>query len=155
MADEYSVPALLNQLRVVDLLRELDDDVLGVLARRVVVSDFAPGEVVVAEGDDAAGLHLILRGTALVERGGMPIALVGPGEHIGEIALLDGQPRVATVRAQDDLRTGFLTSSDFLDVLEDNPSVALELLLAMAARFRLLEERLSEVEARLAEKADD
>jgi CRP-like cAMP-binding protein len=155
MADEYSVPALLNQLRVVDLLRELDDDVLGVLAQRVVVSDFAPGEVVVAEGDDAAGLHLILRGTALVERGGMPIALVGPGEHIGEIALLDGQPRVATVRAQDDLRTGFLTSSDFLDVLEDNPSVALELLLAMAARFRLLEERLSEVEARLAEKADD
>lgn len=155
MADEYSVPALLNQLRVVDLLRELDDDVLGVLAQRVVVSDFAPGEVVVAEGDDAAGLHLILRGTALVERGGMPIALVGPGEHIGEIALLDGQPRVATVRAQDDLRTGFLTSSDFLDVLEDNPSVALELLLAMAARFRLLEERLSEVEARLAEKAGD
>ena len=154
MADEYSMTALLNQLRAVDLLRELDDDVLGVLSERVVVADFEPGAVVVAEGDDAAGMHVILRGTALVEHAGRPIAVVGAGEHIGEIALLDGQPRVATVRAQHDLRTGFLTSSDFLDVLEDSPSVALELLLAMTARFRLVEERLADLEARLADGAD-
>ncbi|MGB9374711.1 MAG: cyclic nucleotide-binding domain-containing protein [Jiangellales bacterium] len=154
MAVEYSVSALLNQLRGVDLLREMDDDVLSVLAERVTVADYEPGAVVVAEGDEASGLFLILRGTALVERGAVPLAVVGVGEHIGEIALLDGQPRVATVRAQDDLRTGFLTSSDFLDVLEGSPSVALELLLAMTARFRMLEERLSEAEARLADAGD-
>ncbi|MGA7688207.1 MAG: cyclic nucleotide-binding domain-containing protein [Jiangellales bacterium] len=154
MPVEYSVSALLNQLRGVDLLRELDDDILSVLAERVTVTDYEPDDVVVAEGDEASGLFLILRGTAMVERGHVPLAVVGVGEHIGEVALLDGQPRVATVRAQADLRTGFLTSADFLDVLEGSPSVALELLLAMTARFRMLEERLSEAEARLADAGD-
>jgi len=132
------------------MLRVLDDDVLDAIAARVEVTDHEPGALVVAEGDEAAGLFLVLRGTATVERRGVPIAVVGPGESIGEIALLDGQPRVANVRADDELRTGFLTSADFLDVLESLPEVALELLIALASRFRLLEERLTEVERELA-----
>lgn len=128
------------------MLRTLDDSVLDLIAGQVQVADHESGSVVLAEGDEAAGLFLVLRGTAIVERGGEPIALIGPGEHIGEIALLDGQPRMATVRAQDDLRTGFLKSSDFLDIVEASPGVALELLIALAARFRYVEDRLAEAD---------
>jgi len=138
-----------SQLRGVDLLRVLDDDVLDRLAERVTVHDHNPGEVVLHEGDEAAGLFVVFRGTATVERGEVPIAIIGPGEHVGEIALLDGEPRVATVRAERDLRTGYLTSADFLDVLEADPGVALELLISMAARFRFVEERLADAETRL------
>lgn len=138
-----------SQLRGVDLLRILDDDVLDRLADRVTLRDHDPGDIVLHEGDEAAGLFVVFRGTASVERGGVPIAVIGPGEHVGEIALLDGQPRVATVRAEQDLRTGYLTSSDFLDVLEADPGVALELLIALAARFRFVEERLADAETRL------
>jgi CRP-like cAMP-binding protein len=138
-----------TQIQGIDLLRVLDDSVLDDVAGRVVVRDHEPGDVVVAEGDAPAGLFVVFRGTAAVERDDHTIAEVGPGEHIGEIALLDGQPRMATVRAGDDLRTGFLSSDDFLDLLEADPSVALELLLALAARFRLLEERLAAAEAEL------
>lgn len=155
-AARLSTDYVRSQLRGVDMLRTLDDEVLGALAEKVRVADHEPGSVVVAEGEEAAGLFLVLRGTAVVERGGEPIALIGPGEHIGEIALLDGQPRMATVRAQDDLRTGFLTSGDFLDALEALPDVALELLTALAARFRFVEDRLVVAERRIAElSADD
>jgi CRP-like cAMP-binding protein len=138
-----------TQIQGIDLLRVLDDSVLDDVAERVVVRDHEPGDVVVAEGDAPAGLFVVFRGTAAVERDDHTIAEVGPGEHIGEIALLDGQPRMATVRAGEDLRTGFLSSEDFLDLLEADPSVALELLLALAARFRLVEERLAAAEADL------
>ncbi len=138
-----------TQLQGIGLLRVLDDGVLDDVAARVVVRDHEPGEVVVAEGDAPAGLFVVLRGTATVERDDHTIAEVGPGEHVGEIALLDGQPRMATVRAGDDLRTGFLSSDDFLNLLEADPGVALELLLALAARFRLLEERLTSAQAEL------
>lgn len=137
-----------TQLRGVDMLRVLDDSTLDVIAERVQVADHEPGSVVLAEGDEGAGMFMVFRGTATVERRGEPIAVVGPGESVGEIALLDGQPRMATVRAQDDLRTGFLTSSDFLDVLESSPEVALELLISLAGRLRFVEERLREAEAR-------
>lgn len=138
-----------SQLSGVDLLCTLDDDVLDSVAARVVVTDHEPGAVVVAEGDEAAGLFLVLRGSAVVERDGRPVAVIGPGEHLGEIALLDGRPRMATVRAEHDLRTGFLPSADFLDVLEQNPAVALEMLLSLASRFRMAEERLGYLEAQL------
>ena len=140
-----------TQLQGIDLLRVLDDDVLDQVAERTTVTDHQPGDVVVAEGDDAAGLFVVFRGTASVERHDRTVAIVGPGEHIGEIALLDGQPRMATVRAEQDLRTGFIDSGDFLDLLEQNPDIALELLLALAARFRALEDRLAVAEAAAAE----
>lgn len=151
MAEAADIPTtyVRSQLRGVDLLRILDDDVLDRLAERVTLHDHAPGEVVLREGDEATGMFVVFRGTASVERGGVPIAVIGAGEHIGEIALLDGEPRVATVRAEHDLRTGYLDSADFLDVLEADPGVALELLIAMAARFRLVEERLADAEIRL------
>jgi CRP-like cAMP-binding protein len=142
-----------TQLQGIDLLRVLDDDVLDQVAERTTVTDHRPGDVVVAEGDDAAGLFVVFRGTASVERRDRTVAIVGPGEHVGEIALLDGQARMATVRAEQDLRTGFIDSGDFLDLLEQNPSIALELLLALAARFRVLEDRLAAAEAAAAELA--
>jgi CRP-like cAMP-binding protein len=98
---------------------------------------------------------VVFRGTATVQRGGVAIALIGPGEHIGEIALLDGRPRLATVRAEEDLRTGFLPSGDFLDVLDASPDVALEMLIAFASRFRALEEQLAQAQAQLAAKDAD
>lgn len=152
MTESEAVPTgyVRSQLQGVDLLRVLDDEVLDRIAERVTVAEHEAGSVVLAEGDDAAGLFLVLRGSAVVERAGVPVAVIGPGEHVGEIALLDGEPRMATVRAERDLRTGFLTSGDFLDVLEQSPEVALQMLATLASRFRQVEKRLAEVEQQLA-----
>ena len=146
--DADAAPPLTSLLRGVDMLRVLDDDVLVRLADRVQVLDHEPGAVVLAEGEDGTGMHLLLDGTATVERDGVVLGVLGPGDHVGELALLDGQPRLATVRAESDLRTGYLTSEDFLDILEGSPDVALELLVALAGRFRAVEEQLVALERR-------
>ena len=151
--DADAAPPLTSLLRGVDLLRVLDDDVLARLADRVQVLDHEAGAVVLAEGEEGSGLHLLLEGTATVERDGVALGVLGPGDHVGELSLLDGQPWLGTVRAESDLRTGYLTSEDFLDILESSPVVALELLLALAGRFRAVEEQLVALERRLRDDA--
>ena len=144
-----SEAALPSLLRGVAMLAVLDDDVLAQVAARVRVADHEPGSVVLAEGDEANGMHVLLEGTATVERDGVQLGVLGPGDHVGELALLDGRPRLATVRAESRLRTGYLTSEDFLDILEASPDVALELLVALAGRFRAVEEQLVALQRRL------
>jgi CRP-like cAMP-binding protein len=144
-----TIERLATLLGDVDLLRTLDHGVLCDLAERVYVAEFVPGAVLMAQGDEGDGLHLVLRGTAAVERDGVLLAEIGPGSHVGELALLDGGLRSATMRAGADLMTAFLPTADFLDVLESSPDVALELLVTLVGRFREVEQRLVELERRL------
>jgi CRP-like cAMP-binding protein len=143
-----TIERLATLLGDVDLLRTLDHGVLCDLAERVSVAEFAPGQVLMQQGDEGDGLHLVLRGTAAIERDGVPLAEIGPGGHVGELALLDGGVRSATMRAGPDLMTAFLPTGDFLDVLESSPDVALELLVTLVGRFREVEQRLVELERR-------
>ncbi len=145
---EMTIARLATVLADVDLLRTLDHGVLCDLAERVLVQAYAPGDVVLAQGDEGTGLHLVLSGTAVIERDGVMLATIGAGDHVGELALLDGGPRSATMRAEQGLQTAFLTSGDFLDVLETHPDVALELLVTLVGRFREVESRLVELERR-------
>jgi CRP-like cAMP-binding protein len=144
-----TIERLATLLGDVDLLRTLDHGVLCDLAERVRVGEFASGTVLMEQGGEGDGLHLVLRGTAAIERDGVLLAEIGPGGHVGELALLDGGPRSATMRAGSDLMTAFLPTGDFLDVLESSPDVALELLVTLVGRFREVEQRLVELERRL------
>jgi CRP-like cAMP-binding protein len=142
VAEEMTIERLARRLGDVDLLRTLDHGVLCDLAERVLVAGHDPDSVVLSEGEEGDGLYLVLQGTAIIERSGVPLATLGPGEHVGELALLDGGPRSATVRAGHDLLTAFLPSADFVEVLDEHPTVALELLVTLAGRFRRVQERL-------------
>jgi len=145
---EMTIEQVARRLAGVDLLQTVDYGVVCDLAERVLVAEHPPGSVVLAEGDAGDGLHLVLDGTATIERDGVSLATIGPGEHVGELALLDGGPRSATVRAQDALLTAFLPSTDFVDVLEAHPDVALQLLVTLAGRFRQVQDRLVAVQRR-------
>ena len=88
------------------LVAELTDDELGDLAGRVRRRRYSPGETIVRQGDAAADFYVIRRGQfSVVEEkrdgGESVIAMLGPGATFGELALLEGTPRVATVRAMD------------------------------------------------------
>jgi CRP-like cAMP-binding protein len=137
-----TIERLARRLAEVDLLQNLDHGVLCDLAERVLVADHEPDTVVLAEGEEGDGLYLVLHGTAIIQRSGVGLATLGPGEHVGELALLDGGPRSATVRAGAGLVTAFLPSADFVDVLDQHPDVALEMLVTLAGRFRRVQERL-------------
>jgi CRP/FNR family cyclic AMP-dependent transcriptional regulator len=111
--------------------RELD-----VVAKAVKPISHKAGTVVAREGDPGIGLFVIADGTADVTIGGKKVAKLGPGDFFGEIALLDGGPRTATVTATSDLTLYGLTEWSFRGLMQQHPSIAIKALGAMAARLR-------------------
>jgi CRP-like cAMP-binding protein len=96
----------------------------------------AAGRTLVKEGAIGRELYLIVAGTASVRRNGRQVATLGPGQHFGELSLLDRRPRNATVVATTDMELLVVGQSQFTGLLETIPTLARKLLSAMAARMR-------------------
>lgn len=94
------------------------------------------GEVICCEGDKADRWWIVVDGLADVTIGGLYVNTIGPGETIGEMALLDGEPRNATVTAVTDMRLHEVGGDAFVDVLLTNPRLSLALLREFATRLR-------------------
>src|SRR5207244_223616 len=101
---------------------------------------FAEGEAIVTKDDVGGGLFVILSGTATVQTGGKRHTL-GPGDFFGEMALLAGKPRSATVVAAEPVEAMTLEAMYFRPFLIKNPSVAVTVLEGVAARLREVQER--------------
>ena len=107
------------------------------LARQVA---FAPGRTIVERGVRGDCFYLVVDGTARVYRSVVPtgraIARLGPGDFFGEMALLDGGPRTATVVAETRVSAIKIPRPSFRQLLQKEPTVALRMLEEMAQRAR-------------------
>ena len=83
---------------------------------------YLPGDVVIRQGDRGAELFLVSDGGVKIERSGQEVARLGPGEFFGELALLSGNPRNATVIATDPLETYVLGEADFRIAMDQSES---------------------------------
>jgi CRP-like cAMP-binding protein len=92
--------------------------------------------VIAREGESGIGLFLILEGTCKVTIGGKTKANLGPGDFFGEVALLDGGPRTATVTAMSNVHLVGITAWVFRSLLTAHPSIALRILESVAGRLR-------------------
>ena len=97
---------------------------------------FARGEAIVREGDDGDAFYVITAGTAVVEHDGAQLRELGEGDFFGEISLIDGQPRTATITATDAVSALTLGREQFQRLIAEHPSVRLELLMALTERLR-------------------
>ncbi len=105
---------------------------------------YMEGASIVKEGHEGDAFFVILEGQAkALNRQGRVVNRMLPGDFFGEIALLDGGPRTATVVAETPLTMLQLTRPAFLRVLEDDPGVAVKLLEHVAAMLRRMERPLS------------
>jgi CRP-like cAMP-binding protein len=109
---------------------------LQTIARGVRQLEHEAGSVVAREGEPGAGLFVIDVGEADVTIGGRRVAHLVPGDFFGEMALLDGGPRTATVTATTDVELFALTEWVFRGLLSEHPSIAIRTLEAVAARLR-------------------
>jgi CRP-like cAMP-binding protein len=108
------------------------------IAELARVADYHPGNVVMQEGDAGDSFHLVLSGTARVV--GKPRArILRTGDYFGEMALIDGAPRSATIAAHGELQTMRIPRKPFMRLLEREPSIAVALLAELAGRVRRLE----------------
>lgn len=126
-------------LKSVSLFEGLSDGELRTIGKSAKEVEFEPGREIVTAGETGVGFHLIVDGEAFVDVGGERKTLTR-GAYFGEIALLDGGRRSATVTARTAVRTLSLISWQFLAMVENNPSIMRKILVQLSKRVRQLEQ---------------
>ena len=130
---------LMSQLRDVYMFSELSDKHLRRVAELGKIVEHSAGHEIVSQGRLALGFHLLIDGEADVIVNGEVRRTLRTGEYFGEIAVIDRQPRSASVVARTQVRAWALSGTVFNDLLEKETSVAHSVLLGLCARLRELE----------------
>ena len=137
---------LIESLKKVPMLAALRKEQIEGLAKLATIKDYVRNEVVIKQGDPGTALYVILTGTVKVTQRNRPgfadttLNVLGKGEFFGEMSLIDGYPRAATVTAQTDTQTVELNRWAFLDALKREPAIAVAMLPVLTRRIRQLEE---------------
>ena len=141
--------AVVDELGAVKLFGGLSQRQLRQLARLMKERTFRPGVAVVEEGTmSGVGFFIVAEGEASVTVDGREVARIGPGDHFGELALINEDARTASVTAVTRLRCHVIAFWDFRKFARDNPDVAWRLLQHVATL--LVAERTRNVRAQLA-----
>ena len=136
-------------LKNVQLFSELSKRDLERLAKLMVPRSVRAGETIIKENDQAAGFFVISSGKVEAVRGAdtdnaQTLATFGPGDFFGEMALFEGFPRSATVKAVEDTECLAMTRWDFMAELKNHPEIAVGMLPILVRRLREADARLSE-----------
>ena len=130
-------------LKEIELFSRIPGDDLARVAFLAEEVSFEPGEVVFQEGELGDALYLILSGKARIVREKTVLAEVGEKEVFGEMALLDSQPRSATVTAVSELTCLRIAKVDFDTLLSESNSVARGIIQVLVRRLRNTSEELN------------
>lgn len=124
----------------VPLLAGVSRAQLGKVAGLAEEASYNAGRVIVKKGDPGKAFYVIVEGNAKVVKGKIVTARreaeLGPGEFFSELALLDGEPRAATVIAATPLTTIRIERAAFRRLLREEPDLAIKVLEGMARRTR-------------------
>lgn len=102
---------------------------------------YKPGDVLISEGTAGREFFVIIDGKATVTRNGKEVAVLGPGDFFGELALLDKSPRNATVTAKTDVDVMVLEERNFRGALAEAPTMTNKLAVGLARRLRELDSK--------------
>jgi CRP-like cAMP-binding protein len=130
----------MEALRATPFFADLsEDDLNGVrrIGRRV---HFEPGQSIVERGDKSDGMYIVMDGHAQVDVGGRYHDLK-PGSFFGEMALIQGGRRGATVKAVDAVEALMIPADDFRTFLLEHPSVAVTMLETLVSRLNEIQQR--------------
>jgi CRP-like cAMP-binding protein len=137
-----TAPAVLDTsfLKGSDLFEAQPDEVLKAILLQGRMQEFGPGQIVVRQGEIGDKLYIVKSGVLEVftqQEGGdaVPIAYVGVGEVLGELALLTGSPRTASARSPEHAELFVLEKSVFMDLMATLPVFARGLCLVLARRL--------------------
>ena len=129
-------------LKGVELFSELNEEQLGMIANLVIVKNFNRDETVVLEGDDSVqALYLIATGSVQVYMTGIDgretiLSFLERGDFFGEMSLIDGEPRSASVRTTTDATLLVIHRESFLSLLRKSPEIAMALMSELCKRLR-------------------
>jgi CRP/FNR family transcriptional regulator, cyclic AMP receptor protein len=130
-----------NFLKYVPIFSELDDETLGKIAKLGVKKQFKKEAVVLFENENANTLFVIVSGKVKISRMSdegkeVILTILNESDFFGEMGLLDGMSRSATVTAMEDTELFLIQRNEFLDLLHAYPEVAIALLEELTQRLR-------------------
>jgi CRP/FNR family transcriptional regulator, cyclic AMP receptor protein len=123
-------------LALVPMFHALSRRQLRALAARCETADYMAGHSIVRKGEPGDAFYVLLSGQAKVTNGSRFLARLLAGDHFGEIAVIDGGERTATVTTETPVTVAVLTRKAFREVLHDDPEIAYELIVELARMFR-------------------
>jgi hypothetical protein len=126
-------------LKSIDLFRALPGEELAQIAEIAEEQPFAGGEQVFGEGEPGDALYLVVDGLVKVHQGGKQLAQLGPRDVFGEMAVLDSEPRSATVTAVKDAVLLRIARDDFRDILQERPEIGMGVIQVLSRRLRHVE----------------
>jgi len=126
--------AIDNQLRNIDLFSELSVKELKSIDALMTTVPTKAGKNLIVEGTAGREFMIILEGEATVRRGGKVLARLGAGDFMGELALVAGVPRTATVTADTDMKLSVLSRREFTSLLDSQPKLARKILVGAVKR---------------------
>ena len=148
---EYSTPSLsamaasgyLDHLSSIRLFSSCSQRDLTKIARATDELTVPAGRVLVEQGGSGREAFVIVDGEAAVSINGTTVVTLGPGKHFGELALLDGGPRTATVTALTDLTVLVIHQRAFLSLIDEVPGLARKIMTSLAGMVRELDEQVN------------
>ena len=140
----------IESLAQVPLFADLDVPTLQGIITHLHSRAFAAGEIIFHRGDPGQVMYLVRQGKvkiSLISPDGQEVslALLGPGECFGELALLDGQPRSADAAAMEPVETYWLQRSDFISAVMHHPLIAIQVMNVLARRLRQTDEMVQDL----------
>ncbi|MCS7052270.1 MAG: Crp/Fnr family transcriptional regulator [Ignavibacterium sp.] len=127
-------------LRDVPIFSELQDNTLEKIYNSGYIKSYKKGDTILSESESGTSMFFIVEGKVKVIRSDedkeIIISLLGPGEFFGEMSILDGMGRSATVTAVEDSKLFILQRHEFLDLLYSYPEVSVSLLRELSIRLR-------------------
>ena len=152
MVQDSEKLALLSQ---VDFFKGIGAAELELIAQQMTEENYAADDVVVREGDPGDHMFLLLTGVmhVYVERDGNIISYsrLHSGEFFGEMALIEGAPRSATVQAEEPSQCLTLSRQGFSDLLNHKPDIAMRIMKELSLRVRRTNVQLQDYASRLAQ----
>ena len=126
LADEVNLK--LETLHLMPLFRHLTYQELVRLMNITEVRSYAPDDPILHEGEEGDEMFIVLAGTARVHSGEADLTLLGPGQHFGEMALIDKAPRSASVSSAGNSKLMVMRRRDFFDIVRKDHDVAVKLM---------------------------
>lgn len=145
-----AVESTQSALAMIGLFGQLSADELDELTHQMQRQEFTRGQLIFSQGDPGDGLYILTRGRVAISRRGpdgdeLILALCGPGDHFGELALFDDEPRSAGAAAVERSSILFLGRAAFRAFLETHPAAVLVCLESIVQQFRRCTDLVDEI----------
>jgi len=123
-------------MKSVEMFAETPDHVLASVARIVAEIELRAGQSLFQEGDPGDCLYIVVEGELRIHSQGRTLTRLGPGKVVGELALLDPEPRSASVNALTDALLFRIDKDPFDEVMADRPEIARGIIRTLTRRIR-------------------